>query len=222
MHSFRSVLLIRHSEAEKTLRQVHGGSGTPLTSRGRDDTRDLASTLRQWNSLSSDTAIFAGPRPQARETASILGRELLLAVHDQPSFRNIGMGIFDGLTDDAARSRDPAAMARLEAWRLGRATVEDIKIPEAETLMDFLHRVDDGLRYIAAVSWNPIIVTTRSLGIAIINILTGYLDGKRTGYLRYRFDAGSITLLENSPSGWNISIHNDTGYLAGDRDFKDD
>ncbi len=66
------LVLIRHSEAEKTLRQVHGGLGTRLTSRGRADTVALAVRLTELKLYEPQTVIFTGPRPQAAETAELL------------------------------------------------------------------------------------------------------------------------------------------------------
>ncbi len=222
MLRFKSVILVRHSEAEKTIRQVHGGMGTPLTARGRIDTQKLAEQLEKAGLVDPATIIFSSPRPQAVETAQILAAQLARVCKVEDRFRNINMGVFDGLTDEEARLADPAAMKRLVDWRSGRLSIGELKIPDSESITEFVARINNALTDIQEVCQTPVVIMTRSVGIAIVNVLQGYLDGKIPDYPRRRFDPGSITQIISGSSGMTVIIDNDTAYLGPQRIFRDD
>lgn len=220
---FRQMIVIRHSEAQKTARRVHGGAGTCLTSRGRSDSVSLADYLRKGSLISDEDIIFTSKRPQALETAEILGATLNIKIEPLDFLRNISMGIFDGLTDDDARNLNPAAMKRLEAWREGRLSVENIKIPEAEDLRQFVLRVRDALDIMTVYTTRPIVIVTRSLGIAIHNLISSSFQGDFSRYCRVRLDPGSVTVYEKEADGFMRAVReNDTSYLEGERKFADD
>ena len=219
----RQLALIRHSEAEKTNRRVHGGLGTSLTPRGRLDTIDLACYLKENTIVGDDTVIFTGPRPQTKETAEILASELKIRLNILDSLRNINMGLFDGLTDFEATKCDPDSMARLKAWRNGQLSVEEIQIPGAEDQKIFVKRISSTLNDIVTLTTSPIVVVTRSVGIALHNLTSTTFDGNFVKYIRLRLDPGSVTLYRKNASGKMETIHqNVTSYLKGFREFSDD
>ena len=219
----KQLTMIRHSEAEKTERRVHGGEGTSLTNRGRTDSIDLARHLRKHGLLVEGSIIFTGPRPQALETAQVLGDELGTSVVVLDDLRNISMGIFDDLTDYEARARDPDAISRLEAWRAGQMRVEDIHIPGAEDPRQFVSRIEMALIHMITTTETPIVIVTRSVGIALYNLLTPLFNWDFTGYRRIRLDPGSVTVFCRDSTGMIAALQtNETGYLAGERQFADD
>lgn len=217
------LITIRHSEARKTERRVHGGPGTPLTDRGRTDTVDLAAHLRRRKLVTTDTQIFTGPRPQSLETAEILGRELNIEICALDALRNISMGIFDGLTDDEARARDPDAMKRLELWRSGDLPVGDIEIPGAEDLAQFVTRIHEALIEMTAATRTPIVIVTRSLGIALHNLVSCTFNWVFENYKRVRLDPGCVSVYRRDEGGRITEVAlNGTEYLKVSRDFADD
>lgn len=223
LHHLERVVLIRHSEAEKTTRQVHGGTGTPLTERGREDTAALARYLHDNGLISSRTKVITGPRPQAVETAQFLATELNLELIVLAALRNISMGIFDGLSDAEARARDPEAMRRLEQWRAGQLPASDIRMPEGEDLSGFVSRIQKVVEDLATLTNDPIIVVTRSVGIALYNLLGPSFDPTLQQYKRVRLDPGSVSVfVRGTPDGMVCLLQNETGYLKGQREFVDD
>jgi len=217
------LVTIRHSEARKTERRIHGGAGTPLTDRGRADSLDLVAYLRKRELLPEGTQIFTGPRPQTLETAEILGRELNIKICVLDALRNISMGIFDGLTDDEAMERDPAAMNRLKLWRSGELPVGDIKIPGAEDLLQFVTRVHEALMQMTKATGTPVVIVTRSLGIAFHNLVSPSFNWIFENYQRVRLDPGCVSVYRRDEGGRmrDVSL-NGTNYLKGAREFADD
>jgi broad specificity phosphatase PhoE len=223
LQQLERVILIRHSEAEKTTRQVHGGTGTPLTGQGREDTEILARYLRDTGLIGTQTKIFAGPRPQAIETGQLLAVELNLEFIILDGFRNISMGIFDGLSDTEARARDPQAMRRLELWRAGQLPASEIRMPGGEDLSGFVSRIRRALEDVATLSDNPIIIVTRSVGIALYNLIGPSFDPTLENYNRVRLDPGSVSVFDRGTTDGMVCIlQNETGYLKGEREFVDD
>jgi len=221
--TLRQLIMVRHSEAEKTQRQVHGGPGTHLTDRGRTDTVDLARYLSERELVGHDSVVFCGPRQQTLETAEILAHQINLHWSVLEGLRNINMGIFDGLTDDEARATDPDSMARLESWRRGELPVGKICIPRSENLESFVTRIDNTLEEMISVSSTPLVIVTRSVGIALHNLLGDSFRWNFDHYARIRLDPGSVTVYSRNKNPSNqYVLSNSTEYLDGSREFADD
>lgn len=206
MENSRSVFLVRHSEAQKTLADVHGGAGTPLTDGGRADTILLAGELNRIMSGAKKILIFSGPRPQTAETAKIIERYTARTHVVLKELVNLNMGVLDGLSTAESWRRYPNAMQNLDEWRAGKRSTDKLELPGGENYIDFSRRILIGLNKVSLKSSNPVIVVTRSVGVAITNLLltSGQLNVRT--YQRYRFDPGSITRLDRQTSGFELCL----------------
>ena len=221
-HELANVFLVRHSEARKTVSDIHGGDGTPLTTKGRIESSLLAEELKEATRDLRDVRVFSGPRPQTLETAEIIAEKLGRANLVVDEMINMHMGVLDGLSTLEAKRNFPEASNRLDDWRAGRLRIDELNIPDSEEFPVFCNRVLAGLKKAAASSENPIIVVTRSVGIAIVNTLLSGMKADARSYRRYRFDPGSITRLQHGASGYEFVLSNYTGYLQSDVRRPDD
>jgi probable phosphoglycerate mutase len=108
----RKVLYFaRHGETEwNATGRLQGQTDVALNAVGRAQALLLASRLRGAGIVSVGSSDLAG----ARATAEIVARELGLAVsYVDAGLRERAYGVFEGLTLEEARARDPAAWASL-------------------------------------------------------------------------------------------------------------
>ena len=221
----KRFLIIRHAEAEKTLKGIHGGSGTPLTTQGREDVLNIASYLRnQFSDISANTLICCSFVPQVLETANVISQLLDIPMLKFVELRNMDMGVLAGLSDDEAKQKFPDIMKRLELWRNGKLDEKRLNIPEKEPIDSFLQRIRGVLRECyASDKTNIIIIVTRSIGIGILNLLLKNSELKGQSYRRFRFDPCSLTVIESDVIGYGKLIsHNETFFLGRHIEYPDD
>ena len=218
-------LIIRHAESDKTLSNIHGGSGKIITEQGKQDIKKLTNFMGKSFAESFKFAqIYSSTVQQVKLTAVLLSESINVPIKFNEKLRNIDMGILDGLSDEEATNRYPDVMRRLRMWREGRLDVSEIKIPNAEPLSQFVERIRKILETtITRKDELNIFIVTRSVGIAIINILLekSMLEGK--AYTRFRLDPCSATLVETTTLGLGKLVYiNDTNFLERTISYPDD
>jgi broad specificity phosphatase PhoE len=112
----REAVLVRHAETEWTLSGRHTGrTDLPLTERGRDAARALASALRGWRFA----LVLVSPLRRARETCELCGLGGVAQVREQ--LAEWDYGEYEGLTTAEIRARRPG----WDLWRDGCPGGED-------------------------------------------------------------------------------------------------
>ena len=131
----------RHGETEANVQKRFQGltTDTPLTSKGREQSRSLALLLKRNRLDPSSLRFVSSPLQRARSTMEIvLGTLGLPTDHFATDARlqEINLGIWDGLTDDEARALDPAMFARRgnDKW--------DVRVPGGENYADVAARAE--------------------------------------------------------------------------------
>lgn len=100
------VYLIRHGEiTQSSPRRFVGQSDLLLTDRGREQMRQVAGYLVGRGVR----RILCSPLSRCVESAGILGSALGLRPEVVPDLREIGLGVWEGLTVDEVRERFPGA-----------------------------------------------------------------------------------------------------------------
>lgn len=190
------IILIRHAESEKSTENRHGGSGMPLTERGIIETQEIGLWLIDNIILEKDTTrIFAGNVLQAKQTADLLSKFIGISTTLDDRLRNIDLGVLAGLSEEEAMKQYPDAALSLDGWRQGLIPIEQVFIPNAETMNQFHARVKDFLQelFLTEVIHTAIVIGTRSVAVATTNILLGHHQYNESGYKRYIFDPSSIS-----------------------------
>ncbi len=124
------LLLIRHGEAGRP-GVLHGHVDVPLTDRGREQVHRLARRLAD----EALDAVYSSDLSQARDTARILAEKRGLPVVEDPAFRELAMGVWDGVPVDDLARREPDALRRW--WEDPVRTAP----PGGESLEDLARRV---------------------------------------------------------------------------------
>ena len=121
------LTLVRHAETDWNREQRYqGGSDTALSETGRAQA-EAAGRLLAREPLA---AVWASPLRRARETAEAIARPHGLPVETHPGFREMGFGVWEGLTGDEVRARFP------EAYRGWREDPGQATWPGAEPLVE--------------------------------------------------------------------------------------
>lgn len=191
----RAIYAIRHAEAQKSIRDVHGGEGTPLTSRGRKQCSLIAKQLISRLDARDRCLLVGHQIPQVRETVSILAETLKLPTVWDERLRGISLGVLAGLSRADAEQLWPDAAERLELWRQGKLAIDSLNIPNAESVNQFRTRIEemwsDWLKMTDVDVLIPI--CSRSALIMIVNLIRMGKDFNYTDYKPFVFGTGSLT-----------------------------
>jgi probable phosphoglycerate mutase len=135
-----TVMLVRHGETDWNRDgRIQGQSDPPLNDLGREQARELATSLTGQHV----DAIYASDLRRARETAEILAAELGLPVVVDADLRELHFGDWEGSTIEELTAEFPDAVER---WRSG----DEIPWAGGETREQMAERVRRAVRRLAA------------------------------------------------------------------------
>lgn len=203
------ILLIRHVECYKNIRDEHGGKGDNLTAHGYDQINVLIKRINYIKTkfFSEKKLEFNGvwysEIIQIEETAKLLADSLSLeTIYDQ-RIRPLDLGILSGLSKKDALKRHPKAASELEKWRQGKLEIRNLILPGAENFQSFYQRGQDFIQYISKNKINSIIIGSRSILTLLTNILLARDPYKNKQYHPWIFDLASICLFSHDKN-WNL------------------
>lgn len=187
------VVLIRHAEACKNVEDRHGGPGTALTKAGRAQCHAVASDLKRAG-LPDHAPLICPATEHVAQTAELLHDAGGWPVRHDRRLGGLHLGVLAGLSRAAAASRHPQAAARLDAWRQGRAGVDEVAIPEAETLPRFEQRIRAALADALAGAEVSAVVATRSVVTMSTHLLRLGTSFSYSEYSALSIANGSISI----------------------------
>lgn len=188
----------------------------PLTARGRSDAMAMATFLVDAEGLDPAAVDFVcSSLIQVRETAQIISGLIDVEFQEMTAVRNIFLGVLDGLSRQEAMRCYPEPARELEEWRAGARSIEDVFIPQAETMEDFYERIFGFVGQCSAQARDVVLVGTRSVGVAVANVVEtrSSLLASDT-YTRYLFDPGSVSKFVCRENESSIEYMNCTSFLA--------
>lgn len=210
----RIFFFVRHGEALKNVEDRHGGMGTALTDRGRNQMASLSDYFNKRLRHIKDVGLIAQTVPQVSQSATIIGQKLSITPCWDERLRGIDLGVLAGLSKSEVESKYPEAAVRMEEWRQGKRRMNQLYIPGAETAHQFETRVRESLRDMATGTpySHVIVVCTRSVLIMLINIAKrgGKIDYEY--YSPYDFEPASISELTFSNNSFHLVCQNETDY----------
>ena len=125
-----TFILIRHGETEWNIQnRVQGHGDSPLTPKGREQTRALGQRLQH----TPMDAVFASDLGRTQETAAIISGFSGHAVRFDARLRERNYGVLEGLNISDIEGRYPAI------WKRFSAHDPDFVIPEGESPSAALH-----------------------------------------------------------------------------------
>jgi probable phosphoglycerate mutase len=185
------VVLVRHAETEWTLDGRHTGrTDIPLTDRGREAARALATRLARWRFA----VVLTSPSMRARETCELAGLAPAALVRDD--LMEWDYGAYEGLTTAEILTRRPG----WNMWRDG--------CPGGESAADVGARADRAIAELRAVG-GPAAVFSHGHTLRVLGARWIELGPERGA--RLALSPGALSLLgeEHEASvlaGWNDTV----------------
>lgn len=144
-----TLYFCRHGETAANVEKRFQGhtSDTPLTPKGREQSRTIAHSLRAAVPDVGALAYVCSPLTRACTTMEIVLSELGLPkdrYRTDTRLEEIDLGIWDGLTDEEARALDPAMFEKRgdDKWH--------VRVPGGENYADVAARAESWLGDLAA------------------------------------------------------------------------
>lgn len=195
------VLLIRHGQTDWNMqRRWQGLEPTALNEAGFEQARALAAYLCHR----SIRAVYSSDLPRALQTATVLAEALKLEPLVDVRWRELHVGVFQGLNAEECEQRYPAELLK---WR---SDDHDFIIPNGESRRALGERALGAWQDIVAQPHGPEVAVV-SHGWAIRRLLT-VLFGEGD-HIRFHLTNTSITTVEREGDGWRLAGRAETPHL---------
>lgn len=194
----RRLWLVRHGETsgESSIR-YHGANDVPLSAVGRQQIRALVPWLRD---VAFDRVVHS-PLSRAAESAALLIDGCGLAAAERridERLREISFGACEGMTRAEIEALWPTFFADYEAGRLDA-------FPGGESRTAFAERIAAAARELVAAPWREDLLVVAHRG-TVRHALCELLGGVGRGPDRFGVPLGSLTVLREGRSGWEIEL----------------
>ena len=197
------LFLIRHGRSTWNAEgRIQGQADPPLDDVGGDQARQLGERLL----ANPPIALYTSPLRRARETAEIIGARLGLSPVVDERLQEYDVGDIAGLTWEQVVTRCPGVATD---WENG----EEPSIPGEEGREHFRTRVLAAFEAIGSPHPGEaagVVAHGGTLGTYLIHLL-----GLSVSYAPFRFDNGSLSVVQLDPLKPRILLLNDTCHLGG-------
>lgn len=194
------IVLVRHAQSVKNIKDIHGGKGETLTEFGKKQASNLADKLLKMGVNCNNAVITAPTNIQTKETERIISEKLGLSEYILSDFRPLYLGIVHGLSNEEVADKYPEIFELLFHWRNKELEICDLLIPQMENIFEFYARGTKVLNQLNKGKYN-IFVTTSSLYILLLNILFGNTYLKGGGYKHFDISNCGVTVFDQSIDG---------------------
>lgn len=178
--------LVRHGETVWNKQsRYQGQSNVPLSDTGRMQAKILSRRLEN----EAIDLIYASDLDRAIETANIIAEPHDLEVVCSKSMRELGFGIWEGLTYDEIINKWPESMKKWQNDPL------NVKPPNGETLAELMERTSDFLMAVAKNHPDKTILIATHAG-PIRAILSVLLDLKWEFFWKFKISNTSLTIID--------------------------
>ena len=203
MTTERLLHIIRHGATDwNQSGRIQGHLDLPLNRAGRAQAHRVSQRLVQFGAA----ALYSSDLQRAYETAQIIGSATGAQVIQKPGLREINFGVWQGLTSQEIRERDPAG------YTARRANPYDVTPAGGETWRRFYDRAVLAVQEIlAATDTQRVIVVAHSGICTVLGLRALGLDctGKRT----FGNDNCAIHTIAIAGDNWHAVTFNDVGHL---------
>ena len=161
-----NVIFIRHGETEWNLQnRTQGHLNSPLTERGITQAREAAEKLKDYKF----DIVVSSHLGRAYETAKIIAEKLgILEIITDSSLLERNLGILQGNIAEESKIKFP------NLFNNG-VLIHNAKIPNGESLEDFLERVGRGIENLKEISKTKTILVVTHDGV--LNAIVSHLKG---------------------------------------------
>ncbi len=200
-----TVILIRHGEAEHMVSDLTGGwSQTPLTEKGRDQVRALATRLER-DLKGVDYAFYCSDLKRAHQTADIIAEAVGREPIPSRELREFNNGVAaDRAEEEVAHLYRPPSEPIMD-WQ---------PYPEAETWRRFYRRITAFMDEVHAEEDRPTLIVSH--GGTIVNLVAWWirLEEASLSYTTFHTSPASLSVLNVTPLNERaVERLNDTAHL---------
>ncbi len=180
------LYLIRHGEVEGAAdARLIGRTDAPLSQRGAEQSLALAQSLA-GERLS---AVYSSDLQRARTTAQTIAKQNSLTVTENPEWREIDMGHWEGLTMKRVHDENPELVAQLFA------DPASFQYPGGESFATFTTRIQNALDDLLSTHPNDRVALVTHGGVCRVIIGT-VLGVPPSNWLRLAQDYGCLNVIE--------------------------
>ncbi len=194
------IILIRHAQSEKNIKDIHGGDGESLTVFGKIQAECLTERLSKIGANQKNAWLVYPENTQTLETAQIIATITGIPTHNISDFKPLHLGVVHGLSNEVVARKYPKCFELLVRWRNKDLEICDLCIPGMEAPDTFYNRGIDVLKSIKEGCYN-IFVATNSLYILLLNILFGNTCKRGGDYKHFDIPNCGITIFEKNTTG---------------------
>jgi broad specificity phosphatase PhoE len=199
----RRILLIRHGQTQWNVEgRWQGTLATSLNTNGFAQARALARALRSR----PITAIYTSDLQRAVQTATVLGSVFNLTPVEDPRWRELNLGIFQGLTFPEIVKRHPQELGAMEANYL------DYEIPDGESRRMLQARAHAALQSIIEREHEGEVAVVTHGGTIRALLLRLFGDNSKVKGLR--IPNTSVTTIEVNSGSWHLIEAASTAHLV--------
>jgi probable phosphoglycerate mutase len=157
------IAILRHGQTEWNLiKKTQGFLDSPLTKKGIIQSQNAVWELKKYNFK----LIISSPLGRALETAKTIAKGLNISeIKINPAFSERNLGIIQGHEKSELLKKFP------RFWDSNGKFIHNSEVPQAESLNDFIHRVQKGIKELETLSEreNILVITHSGVLRAIIS-----------------------------------------------------
>ena len=193
------LYLIRHGESVVAYDgRYYGQKDLALSDKGREQMASLAESLSQM----APQRIYCSDLARAKESAEVLASRWGFSPIIQPEFREVNMGLWEGLSYEEISQRYPKEAAK---WAKGASA---FRFPEGESLKDLKARVLPAHQKMLAENPDDAILALVGHGGSNRVILCQALEIPLTRFWRLGQDFGSLSIVDYHGPSALVSLLN--------------
>lgn len=207
----KRILLIRHGQTDWNLEERwQGSTDVPLNAQGIEQAHIVARTL----SKQRITAVYSSDLIRAKLTADVIAAAHGLTVHADPRWRELHLGVFQGLTYHEISARYPEEVEKMRTDYMGYIMPQGesrraMQIRTYEALLDIVAREPDG-------STSVVVSHGGTIRVILLRLFAESAVEKRS------LSNTSVTTIETDNDGqsWTLVKFADTSHLIAARDHE--
>lgn len=187
----RGIILIRHAESIKNLKDIQGGEGESLTVKGIEQAEKVVGVLRSYIPFN----LYSLPSIHTIETTEIIAKLLGISYKISPILYPLNLGVINGMSNDEVSKNYPNIFENLLLWRERKIEICDLNIPGMESASTFWERGKQILNIFDFEKMNCLICTN-SVAILLLNMLKGRNIDRGNGYKHIKINNCDYAIFE--------------------------
>lgn len=206
------IIICRHGESYKNLKDIYGGKGESLTPQGIEQINKTGEDiLKIAEYLKMPVNVYMSTdRVQVKQSAQIIAQKLNTILKTDDGFQPIKLGAFNGMSSEQQRKEYPDAHNLHVKWQKGLIdiTESERKIEGAQSALEYYNQIEEFIEKLDNEELT-VLVGTRSDAICLSNVFRGQTPEKYMSYKFYSFDYGQTEIMVERGNKKKIYSMND-------------